>query len=113
MVYKYTKQYRAKSGIVWIFGLLSEMFSLYDASVLNYVSAGYSSTLQSLSLLIAQLDVFTSLAQVAVSGPVPYVRPVMREQGTGVFTLKQARHACLERQDSVSYIANDVKFKKS
>lgn len=89
------------------------MFSLYDASVLNYVSAGYSSTLQSLSLLIAQLDVFTSLAQVAVSGPVPYVRPVMREQGTGVFTLKQARHACLERQDSVSYIANDVNFKKS
>lgn len=89
------------------------MLSLYDASVLNYVTAGYSSTLQSLSLLIAQLDVLTSLAQVAVSGPVPYVRPVMHEQGTGVFSLKQARHACLERQDSVSYIANDVTFKQS
>lgn len=90
-----------------------EILSLYDVSVFNYVTAGYSSTLQSLSLLIAQLDVLTSLAQVAVSGPVPYVRPVMREQGTGIFSLKQARHACLERQDSVSYIANDVNFKQS
>uniref|UniRef100_A0A1B6KJA7 DNA mismatch repair protein MSH2 n=1 Tax=Graphocephala atropunctata TaxID=36148 RepID=A0A1B6KJA7_9HEMI len=76
------------------------------------VAAGYSHTLQSLSHLIAQLDVLTSLALVAVSAPVPYVRPVMHPSGTGVLSLKQARHPCLEMQESVSYIANDVHFKQ-
>jgi DNA mismatch repair protein MSH2 len=75
-------------------------------------AAGYSSTLQSLSHQVAQLDALVSLAQVAVSAPIPYVRPVMRERGAGVFRLKQARHPCLEMQDNVSYIANDVDFKQ-
>uniref|UniRef100_A0A1B6FWF4 DNA mismatch repair protein MSH2 n=1 Tax=Cuerna arida TaxID=1464854 RepID=A0A1B6FWF4_9HEMI len=76
------------------------------------VAAGYSQTLQSLGHLVAQLDVLTSLAMVAVSAPVPYVRPVMHAKDTGILSLKQARHPCLEMQEAVSYIANDVHFKQ-
>lgn len=61
---------------------------------------------------MAQLDVLMSFAVVAACAPTPYVRPVMQEQNTGVFSLTQARHPCLEMQDSVSFIPNDVNLKQ-
>uniref|UniRef100_A0A1B6C2N8 DNA mismatch repair protein MSH2 n=1 Tax=Clastoptera arizonana TaxID=38151 RepID=A0A1B6C2N8_9HEMI len=76
------------------------------------IAAGYANTLKILSYLLAQLDVLTSFALTSVSAPIPYVRPVMKTPESRIFSLKQARHPCVEMQDSVSYIANDVHFEE-
>lgn len=73
---------------------------------------GYCSCLNYLSFLLASLDVLTSFAVVAACAPIPYVRPQMMPMGSGTFTVQQARHACVEVQDSVSFIPNDVFFKQ-
>lgn len=79
--------------------------------ILCYVG-GYCNTLQYLSSLIASLDVLVSFAVVAVSAPTPYVRPKMLPYGSGSMKLKQARHPCVEMQDNISYIPNDVNFQQ-
>lgn len=76
------------------------------------VAVGYCSCLNYLSFLLASLDVLTSFAVVAACAPIPYVRPQMMPMGSGTFTVQQARHACVEVQDSVSFIPNDVFFKQ-
>lgn len=38
----------------------------------------------------------------------PFVRPHMTAMGTGDVVLKEARHPCLEAQDDVAFIPNDV-----
>jgi hypothetical protein len=45
---------------------------------------------------------------VSVSGHQQYVRPIMRAQGSGALTLINSRHPCVEAQDSINFIANDV-----
>lgn len=44
----------------------------------------------------------------AVSARIPYVRPKLHKEGSGILKLKKVRHPCLEAQDSVSFIPNDV-----
>lgn len=75
-------------------------------------SGGYCDGLHFISSILAKLDVLTSFAVVAASAPIPYVRPKMLPFGAGVMNLKQARHPCVEMQDSVSYIPNDVHFQQ-
>lgn len=57
------------------------------------------------------MDVLTSLANAAASAPIPFVRPKLHHEGSGIIAIKKARHPCLERQDSMSFIPNDVYFK--
>lgn len=40
--------------------------------------------------------------------PIPYVRPTMSPMGQGNVVLENARHPCLEVQDHVTFIPNDV-----
>jgi DNA mismatch repair protein MSH2 len=40
--------------------------------------------------------------------PVPYIRPVMCDRGKGDIILEGARHPCLELQENITFIANDV-----
>jgi DNA mismatch repair protein MSH2 len=42
----------------------------------------------------------------------PFVRPRLLPQGSGRIALKAARHPCMEAQDGVAFIANDVLLAK-
>ena len=48
----------------------------------------------------------------AVNAPEPYVKPSMLEKGSGSLVLQDARHPCLEVQDEVSFIPNDIEMVK-
>ncbi len=54
----------------------------------------------------------SSLAHVAVNAPETYVKPEILERGSGSLVLKEARHPCLEVQEDLSFIPNDVEMIK-
>lgn len=67
---------------------------------------------EKLAGVLAHLDVVVSFAHVSVHAPTPYARPKMHERGTGNTILKEARHPCMEMQDDVSFITNDVTLER-
>ncbi|ORE22930.1 DNA mismatch repair protein [Rhizopus microsporus] len=54
------------------------------------------------------IEIVDSFAHVSVMAPIPYVRPTLYPLGQGNVLLKDARHPCLEMQDYVAFIPNDV-----
>ncbi|PKY08242.1 putative DNA mismatch repair protein Msh2 [Aspergillus campestris IBT 28561] len=72
------------------------------------VAASYCPVLEQLAGVLAHLDVIVSFAHSAVHAPTPYVRPTIHPRGTGNTVLKEARHPCMEMQDDISFITNDV-----
>ncbi|KAL2014058.1 hypothetical protein VTN00DRAFT_1583 [Thermoascus crustaceus] len=72
------------------------------------VAASYCPVLEQLAGILAHLDVIVSFAHVSVHAPTAYVRPKMHPRGTGNTILKEARHPCMEMQDDISFITNDV-----
>lgn len=74
------------------------------------IASGYSGPLLNLNHAIAILDVFVSLAEVATSSPGEYVRPKMYSQDDRILNLKTLRHPCLECQDDIEFIPNDVEM---
>ena len=75
------------------------------------VASGYSAPLLNLNHSIAMLDVFVSLAEVATNSPGEYVRPKMYSEDERILTLKALRHPCLECQDGLEFIPNDIYMK--
>lgn len=74
------------------------------------VALGYLGSFTRLNNYIAQIDCFLSFAIAAASAPVAYVKPKMISTEPRVLKLQGLRHPCLELQDEVTYIANDVSF---
>ena len=74
-------------------------------------ASGYSAPLMNLNQAIATLDVFVSLADVVTSSPGEYVRPKMYPESERILTLKTLRHPCLECQDDIDFIPNDINMK--
>uniref|UniRef100_A0A673BEH9 DNA mismatch repair protein n=1 Tax=Sphaeramia orbicularis TaxID=375764 RepID=A0A673BEH9_9TELE len=59
-----------------------------------------------------QLDAVVSFAVASVSAPVPYVRPQLLDDDSGVRRLEllQARHPCMETDADTAFIPNDISF---
>jgi DNA mismatch repair protein MSH2 len=72
------------------------------------VAASYCPVLEQLAGVLAHLDVIVSFAHASMHAPSGYVRPKMHPRGTGNTILKEARHPCMEMQDDISFITNDV-----
>ncbi|KAI8873772.1 DNA mismatch repair protein MSH2 [Ramicandelaber brevisporus] len=79
------------------------------------VVASYHPIMEHLNSIIAKLDVLLSFAHVSVHAPTPYVRPNIikpaeseNDDDNGCIVLDSARHPCLEVQDDVAFIPNNV-----
>jgi len=91
--------------------LYNELQSTLAKEVLN-IAWGYAEPLRSFASIIAYLDVLLSFAVVAAQAPTQYVRPTLYEKGAGKIILKGSRHPCLEVQDGIGFIPNDVTLTK-
>jgi DNA mismatch repair protein MSH2 len=68
--------------------------------------------LQVLNNLVAELDVYVSFSQVALSSQNEYIRPKLHPIGSGILKLTESRHPCLELQEGINFIPNDAEFVK-
>lgn len=94
---------------------LSSTYNRTQSSLVSEVvsvAASYTPVLESLAAVLAHLDVIVSLAHVSVHAPEAYVRPRMHARGTGDTVLRAARHPCMEVQDDISFITNDVELRR-
>lgn len=76
------------------------------------VASTYRPVLERASRTLSQLDVLVGLAHFAAYHPHGYCRPELtdsNEDGMGII-LKEARHPCVELQESMEYIPNDVEL---
>ena len=76
------------------------------------VACGYADPLVSVNHLVALLDSLLSFAVASVNAPIPFVRPTILERGTGVVKLVGSRHPCVEANEDVTFISNDVSLNK-
>lgn len=82
-------------------GLVNEVVS---------VAASYCPVLERLAGVLAHMDVIVSFAHCSAHAPISYVRPTIHPRGQGQTVLKEARHPCMEMQDDVQFITNDVEL---
>lgn len=93
------------------FDQLSENYNRTQSSLVNEVvsvAASYCPVIEQLAGVLAHLDVIISFAHCSVHAPTSYTRPKMHARGTGNTILKEARHPCMEMQDDIQFITNDV-----
>ncbi|KAK8055173.1 dna mismatch repair protein msh-2 protein [Apiospora rasikravindrae] len=95
------------------FDQLSQNYNRTQSSLVNEVitvAASYCPVLEQLAGVLAHLDVIVSFAHCSVHAPTSYVRPKIHPRGKGQTVLKEARHPCMEMQDDVQFITNDVEL---
>ena len=93
------------------FDQLSDNYNRTQAGLVNEVVAvasSYIPVVEKLAAVLAHLDVIVAFAHVSVHAPTAYIRPKIHPRGTGDTILKEARHPCMEMQDDISFITNDV-----
>ncbi|KAF8156677.1 DNA mismatch repair protein MSH2 [Crassisporium funariophilum] len=76
------------------------------------IAATYIPVLEALNNIIAHLDVILSFAHVSVHSNIYYTKPKIVQKGSGNLILREARHPCLEIQEGISFIPNDVEMMK-
>ena len=72
------------------------------------IASGYCPVMESMGAHLAMVDVLASFARVSSDAGTPYVRPNMMPMGGGDLKLVGCRHPCVEVQDDVNFIGNDV-----
>ncbi|ODV61420.1 mismatch repair ATPase MSH2 [Ascoidea rubescens DSM 1968] len=79
------------------------------------IAATYCPVLHNLASLLAEIDVISSFAFVSTFAPIPYVRPKLHPMNSSdtKTIINEARHPCLEAQDDISFISNDVNLIKN
>lgn len=93
------------------FDQLSENYNRTQRSLVDEVvgvTASYCPVIEQLAGILAHLDVIVSFAHCSVHAPISYVRPKMHPRGEGYTILKESRHPCMEMQDDIQFITNDV-----
>ena len=111
-VYFTTKELRELAGKK---NDLAAEYDLHQRQIVTQamkVAGTYQPVLERTSEWVATLDVLVALAHLAAYSPHGYCRPTLTDgddDGLGI-TLTDARHPCVELQDNVEYIANDVKL---
>ncbi|CAK9147803.1 unnamed protein product [Ilex paraguariensis] len=70
----------------------------------------FSEVFEGLAVLLSELDVLLSFADLAASCPTPYTRPDITPSDMGDIVLEGSRHPCVEAQDWVNFIPNDCKL---
>jgi DNA mismatch repair protein MSH2 len=97
------------------FDQLSENYNRTQSSLVNEVvsvAASYCPVIELLAGILAHMDVIVSFAHCSVHAPTSYVRPKMHPRGQGDTILKEARHPCMEMQDDIQFITNDVSLQR-
>lgn len=97
------------------FDQLSQNYNRTQSSLVNEVvtvAASYCPVMERLAGVLAHLDVIVSFAHCSVHAPTSYVRPKIHARGEGKTILREARHPCLEMQDDVQFITNDVELNR-
>lgn len=95
------------------FDQMSQNYNRTQSNLVNEVvncAASYCPVLERLAAVLAHLDVIVSFAHVSVHAPSAYVRPKIHPRGEGQTILREARHPCMEMQDDVQFITNDVEL---
>ena len=93
------------------FDQLSENYNRTQSGLVSEVvgvAGSYCPVFEKLAGVLAHLDVIVAFAHASIHAPTSYVRPKMHPRGTGNTILKEARHPCMEMQDDVQFITNDV-----
>nr|XP_043607368.1 DNA mismatch repair protein MSH2 [Erigeron canadensis] len=92
--------------------ILEEYKSCQKELVARVVStaATFSEVFEGLATLLSELDVLLSFADLAASSPTPYTRPEITSSDAGDIILEGCRHPCVEAQDWVNFIPNNVKL---
>ncbi|KAF7972811.1 hypothetical protein HWV62_17002 [Athelia sp. TMB] len=122
---KFIELATTKSGVFFTTRTLKDLAADFDEATASYaktqaglvkevvnIASTYTPVLESMDHVLAHLDVILSFAHVSVNAPEPYVRPLVKEKGSGDMILKDARHPCLEVQEDVSFIPNDIEMIK-
>lgn len=97
------------------FDQLSENYNRTQSSLVSEVvgvAASYCPVIEKLAGLLAHMDVIVSFAHCSVHAPTAYTRPKIHPRGTGNTILKEARHPCMEMQDDIQFITNDVHLQR-
>lgn len=76
------------------------------------VALGYLASFTRMNNCIAEIDCLLSFAIAAVSAPTPYVKPKMSVGTPRILDLRGMRHPCLELQNDITFIANEIQLKE-
>nr|GMC74063.1 DNA mismatch repair protein MSH2 [Ipomoea batatas] len=73
-------------------------------------ASSFSEVFEGIAVLLSELDVLLSFADLAANCPTPYTRPDITPPDVGDIVLEGSRHPCVEAQDWVNFIPNDCKL---